>query len=226
VIRGAVTRIPAPLPHGAGDVWDVCGSVWIHPDGLRRVAAPAPDAGRGPRWAGADGAECARSPRPLRSARSAGSARHPSTWLGMALSTVEGPQRGQANTLILPARHPQCSNSRNSRLRQGFGEARRSATRVGGLLDKPGQPFPVAQTGGLHAEGFEVIADHLEHDALRRRPRLIGRRGLGHASAYGESRATCRTCHCQGAGGIRRQLKKSRNVLSSRRLSPVSTLAM
>ena len=41
--------------------------------------------------------------------------------------------------------------------------ARRSASREGGLLDEPGQPFPVAQTGGLRAEGFEVIADHLAH---------------------------------------------------------------
>jgi len=50
------------------------------------------------------------------------------------------------------------------------------------LLDDPGQPFPVAQTGGLRAEALEVMADHLVHDALRRHPRLIGRRGLGHAS--------------------------------------------
>jgi hypothetical protein len=71
-----------------------------------------------------------------------------------------------------------------------------------------------------------VIADHLVHGALRRRPRLIGRRGLGHASVYGESRATCHTCRCQGAGWIRRQHKKSRNVLFYRHLSPVSTLAM
>src|SRR5450759_4573271 len=42
----------------------------------RRGAALAPDAARGPRWASADGAECARSPPPLRSARSAGSAHH------------------------------------------------------------------------------------------------------------------------------------------------------
>ena len=59
----------------------------------RRGAVPAPDAAWGPRWAGADGAECARSPRPLRSARSAGSARHPSTLLRMALSIAEGPRR-------------------------------------------------------------------------------------------------------------------------------------
>ena len=47
----------------------------------------------GPRWAGADGLECARSPPPLRSARSIGSARHPSTLLGTVLSKVEGPRR-------------------------------------------------------------------------------------------------------------------------------------
>jgi hypothetical protein len=47
--------------------------------------------------------------------------------------------------------------------------------REGGLLDEPGQPFSVAQTGGLRAEGFEVIADDLVHHALRRRPRLVCR---------------------------------------------------
>jgi hypothetical protein len=64
----------------------------------RRGAAPAQGAALGFLWARADGAGCAESPPPLRSARSAGSARHPSTLLGMALSRVEGPQRGQAKT--------------------------------------------------------------------------------------------------------------------------------
>ena len=104
--------------------------------------------------------------------------------------------------------------------------ARRSASREGGLLDEPGQPFPVAQTGSLRAEGLEVIADHLVHDTLRRHPRLISRRGLGHASVYGESRATSHMRHRRGAGWIRLEQKKSRNMLSYRRLSPVSTLAM
>ena len=71
-----------------------------------------------------------------------------------------------------------------------------------------------------------MIANHLAHDALRRHPRLIGRRGLGHASVYGDSRATCRTCHRQGAGSSRLEQKTSRNVLFYRRLSLVSTLAM
>jgi hypothetical protein len=34
------------------------------------------------------------------------------------------------------------------------------------LLDEPGQPFSVAQTGGLCPEGVEVIAHHLVHDTL------------------------------------------------------------
>ena len=37
----------------------------------------------------------------------------------------------------------------------------------------PGQSFPVTQTGGLHAERLEVIADHLVQHALRGIPRLI-----------------------------------------------------
>jgi len=49
------------------------------------------------------------------------------------------------------------------------------------LLDKPRQAFPVAQTGGLRAEGLEVIADHLVHDTLRGNPRLIRRRQGVHA---------------------------------------------
>jgi hypothetical protein len=104
---------------------------------------------------------------------------HPSTLLGMALSRVEGPQR---------------RNSRNSRLRQGFGEARRSATREGGLLDEPGQSFSVAQTRRQRAERLEVIADHLIQHTLRGRPRLVLRRGGGHAMpvAYGVPRGPTR----------------------------------
>lgn len=60
----------------------------------------------------------------------------------MALSIAEGPQR---------------RNSRNSCLRQGFGEARPSATREGGLLDEPGQSFSVAQTGRQRADRREAL---------------------------------------------------------------------
>jgi len=49
------------------------------------------------------------------------------------------------------------------------------------LLDEPGQPLSVAQTGRLRTEGLEVIADHLEQDALCRRPRAVDREGLVHA---------------------------------------------
>jgi len=37
--RSAVTRLREPLPRGAGHIWDDRGTVWKHPDGLRRVAA-------------------------------------------------------------------------------------------------------------------------------------------------------------------------------------------
>ena len=49
------------------------------------------------------------------------------------------------------------------------------------LLDESGQPFPVAQTGGLCAKRFEVIADHLVQHALRGTARLTGRRRQRHA---------------------------------------------
>jgi len=111
-----------------------------------------------------------------------------------------------------------------AKTREAAGQAPASQQRAKLLLDESGQPFPVAQTSGLRAEALEVMADHLVHDALRRHPRLIGRRGLGHASVYGESRATCRTCHCQRAGWSRLEQKKPRNVLPHRRLSPVTTL--
>jgi hypothetical protein len=64
-----------------------------------RGSAPAPDAARGPRWAGADGAECARSPRPLRSARSAGSARHRSL-----MGVVERPNTTLADSMFRTTR--------------------------------------------------------------------------------------------------------------------------
>ena len=41
------------------------------------------------------------------------------------------------------------------------------------LLDKPGQPFTIAQVGGLRAEGLEVIADHLVQHPLRGVPRKV-----------------------------------------------------
>ena len=97
--------------------------------------------------------------------------------------------------------------------------------REGGLLDEPGQPFPVAQTGGLCAEGFEVIAHHLVHHTLRRHPRLIGRRWLGHASGYGASRATSHTRRRRGADWIRLEQPTPRHVLSDRPLTPVRTPA-
>jgi len=92
----------------------------------RRGAALAPDAARGPRWASADGAECARSPPPLRSARSAGSAHHPSIALGMALSKVEGPQRGQARTS-----RPNVRRIKSAKRRASSRGGRRSRSQAG-----------------------------------------------------------------------------------------------
>ena len=54
------------------------------------------------------------------------------------------------------------------------------------LLDEPGKPFTLAQTGSLRAECLEVIADHLVQHALRRLPRLIRSRRRGHAGLSAE----------------------------------------
>ena len=72
-----------------------------------------------------------------------------------------------------PARHPHVRKSRNSRLRQGFGEARRSATREGGLFDEARQTLAVAQVRCLRAERLEVVAHQLVQGALLGSARLI-----------------------------------------------------
>ena len=98
---------------------------------------PAPDAAWGPRWAGADGAACARSPRPLRSARVAGSARHPSTVLRMALSNAEGPQRGQANTSSPPPSRERYGEPRRGPGGGGNVRRMRSAQRRSASAEQP-----------------------------------------------------------------------------------------
>ena len=45
------------------------------------------------------------------------------------------------------------------------------------LLDEAGQPFPVAQAGGLRAKGLEVIVHDLVERTLRGMPRFVARRG-------------------------------------------------
>lgn len=47
------------------------------------------------------------------------------------------------------------------------------ATREGGLLDEPGQPFAVPQPRGLRAERLEAVANHLVQDGLGRLPWLV-----------------------------------------------------
>ena len=54
---------------------------------------------------------------------------------------------------------------------------------------------------------------------------MTGPRGSGHASAYGESRATYRASRSQAAGSGRQEQKTPPNVLPHKRLPPVSTLA-
>jgi hypothetical protein len=48
------------------------------------------------------------------------------------------------------------------------------------LLDKSRQPFSVAQTRGLHAEGLEVILDDLIDRTPSRVPRFVARGGPAH----------------------------------------------
>ncbi len=72
------------------------------------------------------------------------------------------------------ARHPHVKKSRNSRLRQGFGEARRSATREGGLFNESRQPLPIPQVRRLRAERLEVVAHQLVQGTLPGPARLIG----------------------------------------------------
>ena len=55
------------------------------------------------------------------------------------------------------------------------------------LLDEAGQPFPVAQAGGLRAKGLEVIADDLIERRLPRAARFVARRGRGHSRPEGGS---------------------------------------
>ena len=83
-------------------------------------------------------------------------------------------QSGHRNRANPAARHPHVKKSRNSRLRQGFGEARRSATREGGLFDQPRQPLSVAQVRRLRPERLEVVAHQLVQGALLGSTRLIG----------------------------------------------------
>jgi len=52
------------------------------------------------------------------------------------------------------------------------------------LLDKAGQPFPIAQTGGLRAKGLEVIAHDLVERTLRGTPRFVARGGSDHADLH------------------------------------------
>ena len=58
------------------------------------------------------------------------------------------------------------------------------------LLDEAGQPFTVAQAGGLRAKGLEVLAHDLVERMLRGTPWLIARRGRGHSRPEGERRAS------------------------------------
>ena len=58
------------------------------------------------------------------------------------------------------------------------------------LLDEAGQAFPVAQVGGLHAEGLEVIVHDLVERTLRGTPRFVARRGRGHSRPEGGRRAS------------------------------------
>ena len=48
------------------------------------------------------------------------------------------------------------------------------------LLDKPRQPFSVAQTRGLHAEGLEMILDNLIDHTPSGIPRFAARGGPAH----------------------------------------------
>jgi hypothetical protein len=48
------------------------------------------------------------------------------------------------------------------------------------LLDEAGQPFPVAQAGGVRAKGLEVLVHDLVQRTLRRMPWFVARRGPGH----------------------------------------------
>jgi hypothetical protein len=141
----------------------------------------------------------------------------PSTLLGTALSTSKGrssdrshapcrngtsrfrPESSHRKRAKPAASIPHRRNSRDSRLRQGFGVARRSATREGGLSNETWQPPAVARPVCLDAKRLEVDDDPGE-GAVGRTPRLIRRRRLGHASVYGGSRTTCRTCRCRGGG--------------------------
>ena len=61
------------------------------------------------------------------------------------------------------------------------------------LLDEPRQAFSVAQTRGLHAEGFEMIAHDLVERALRGTPRFVGRRKRGHSRPESGRRASDRS---------------------------------
>lgn len=51
------------------------------------------------------------------------------------------------------------------------------------LFDESRQPFAIAKRRGLCTERFEVFEDNLMERTLRRSPRFVGRRGLGHAHA-------------------------------------------
>jgi hypothetical protein len=57
-----------------------------------------------------------------------------------------------------------------------------------------------------------VVDDDPVQGAVRRTPRLVRRRRLGHAFVYGGSRATSHTRRRRGAGWIRLECRESRNV--------------
>lgn len=178
---------------------------------LSWAEGPPHDRGRGPRRADSAPDAAGSAPtgvrRPVgtpgrRDARPAPSCAgpRPSTALRTALSRVEGPQLGQnprplhekATRRSVPhaehrnranpaASQPQRRYARNSRLRQGFGAARRSALREGGLLHESGQPFAATQGGGLGAERLEMLAYDLVEHALSRTPWAIRVGGPSHA---------------------------------------------
>ena len=79
------------------------------------------------------------------------------------------------------------------------------------LLDEAWQPFPVTQTGGLRAEGFEMIADHLIQHALRGIPRLILRGRRRHALSSA-ARVPCG--ESSGIKGFQRTRRTNRSAES------------
>jgi hypothetical protein len=58
------------------------------------------------------------------------------------------------------------------------------------LLDEAGQPFAVAETGGLRAKGFEMILHDLVEHTLGGTPRLVVGGRQSHAPRWGGRRAS------------------------------------